>query len=524
MKKLYITLILSFIFSALVPVTLMARAGDMGFWGGVSEGRPLPGTTQQLLASDTNQNTNHRLAYHELIWLNGEPVEVEGTMWIESRAGRVRPDAANGSYEVIYRVEARSADDSVILERNVTFVVNFRRESNQTVRDWTVRDARSNRTQRWEETITTPSGVYILNQDRSNINISFLEDQTPGVLYYKGSLSMHAVFERFGDGPEGGEATGVFTTVRSTGSIYGFTSAWSAAETHSIDTWVETPGWQTHFQQRPSLSVNKTLQFTENQPAPMSFRGNYMEVVANRSYLSWDIFTSPIWMHDFPSSGSINIPTFNTFEQLIAPDISHLRGHWAESDIARLFAMQVFTGPSLQFRPDQAMTRGQFVTSLARAAKMPLPEEPRNTARNRNTSFIVFPDVTPDRSEYRYIMAAFNTGLAIGRDRGNFFIDAPITMEEAIVILVRVLGLQSVAPNPTPVTPFVDDAQVSAWAKREVYAANRLGIISPDAEGRLNPRTNISNATGAALVNRMIDYMRHELVTAYTDHITNYIQ
>ena len=523
MKKLYITLILSFVLSVFIPLSVFARAGDMGFWGGVSEGRPLPKTTQQLLASETNQNTNHRLAYHEMIWIDGQPIEVEGIMRIESRAGRVRPDATSGSYEVIYSVEALSADGSVSLERNVTFVVNFRQEGNQTVRDWTVRDARSNRTQRWEETIVTPSGIFDLVQDRSNINISFLEDKTPGVTYYKGSLSMHAVFERFGDGPEGGEATGVFITVRSTGSIYGFTSPWSSAETHRLDTWVESGAWQTHFQQRPSLSVNKTLQFTENEPQPMSFRGNYMEVIANQSTLSWDIFVKPLHMHDFPNSGTINIPTFNTFEQLIAPDISHLRGHWAESDIARLFAMEIFTSPSTQFRADQAMTRGQYVMALARAAKMPLPDPPRN-ARARATTFVVFPDVTPDRVEHDYIMAAFNSGLAIGRDRGNFFIDSPITMEEAIVILVRVLGLQSIAPNPTPVTAFVDDDQISDWAKREIYAAHRLGIIAPDAEGRLNPLQNISNATGAALVNRMIDYMRHDLITAYTDHITNYIQ
>ena len=522
MKKLYTTLALTFTLIALFPLSAYARAGDMGFWGGVSEGRPLPGTTQQILASATNQNRTDRFVYHEMIWLNGEPVEFEGIMLINSRGGRIRPDQVTGTYEVTFEIFPAHEDQDVLLWRDVTFVVNFRREGNQTVRDWTVRDARSNRPQAWTEEIATPEGLFVLDRQRSNINISFLEDQTPGVNYYKGSLSMHAVFERFGDDETGGDATGQFTTIRSTGSIYGFTSPWSAAETHRIDTWVEAPNWQTHFQQRPSLSVNKTLQFTENEPQAISFRGNYMEIVANRSYLSWDIFTRPVWMHNLPASGSVNIPTFNTFEQLIAPDISHLRGHWAESDIGRLFAMQIFTGPSTQFRADQAMTRGQFVMALARAAKMPMPDPPRN-ARARNTTVIIFPDVTPDRVEHDHIIAAFNAGLAIGRDRGNFFIDAPITMEEAIVMLVRVLGLQNVAPNPTPVTPFIDDAQISTWAKREVYAALRLGIIAPDAEGRLNPLTNISNAAGAALINRLIDYMRHELVTEYTDHITNYI-
>ena len=517
MKKLYIALIFALAITIIFPFTALARMGDMGFWGGISEGRPLPGTTQQILASETNSNTTDRFVYHELIWIDGEPVEFEGIMVIESRAGRVRPDAVSGSYEVTFRITPAHEDQDVLLTRNITFVVNFRREGNQTVRDWTVRDARSNREQRWTEEIITPTGTYTLDRRRSNINISFLEDQMPGVLYYKGNLSMHAVFTRTGNGNGNNEIT-----VRSTGSIYGFTSAWSAAETHRIDTWVDMGGEQTHFQLRPSLSVNKTLMFTENEPQPVSFRGNYMEIVANQSSLSYDIFIRPIRFTDMPTSGSITIPTFNTFEQLIAPDISHLRGHFAEPDIAQLFAMEVFTGVPARFRPDQAMTRGQYVMALARAAKVPLPDPPRG-ARARATTFIVFPDVTQDRVEHPYIMAFFNAGLAVGRDRGNFFIDAPITMEEAIVIMVRVLGLQNVAPNPTPVTPFTDNDQISYWARREVYAALRLGLIAPDEEGRLNPLTNISNATGAALVNRMINYMRHELVTAYTDHITNYI-
>ncbi|MCL2565996.1 MAG: S-layer homology domain-containing protein [Defluviitaleaceae bacterium] len=528
MKKLYIALTLAFAITLIFPFTVLARMGDMGFWSGVSEGRPLPGTTQQILASETNANTTDRFVYHEIIWIDGEPVEFEGVMVIESRAGRVRPDAVSGSYEVTYRITPAHEDQDVLLTRTITFVVNFRREGNQTVRDWTVRDARSNRVQRWEETIVTPTGTYTLDRRRSNINISFLEDQTPGVLYYKGNLSMHAVFTRAydngnGNGNDNGNGNGGGEVIiRSTGSIYGFTSAWSAAETHRIDTWVDIGGEQVHFQTRPSLSVNKTLMFTENEPQPVSFRGNYMEIVANQSSLSYDIFIRPIRFNDNPRSGSITIPTFNTFEQLIAPDTSHLRGHFAESDIAQLFAMEVFTGVPARFRPDQAMTRGQYVMAMARAAKVPLPDPPRN-ARARNTTSIVFPDVTPDRVEHPYIIAFFNAGLAIGRDRGNFFIDAPITMEEAIVIMVRVLGLTNIAPNPTPVTPFTDNDRISDWARREVYAAYRLGLIAPDDEGRINPLTNISNATGAALVNRMIDYMRHELVTAYTDHITNYI-
>jgi hypothetical protein len=322
----------------------------------------------------------------------------------------------------------------------------------------------------------------------------------------------------------GAEATDANTTsVQSTGSIYSFDTAWSATETHRIDTWVYAPGWQTHYQIRPSVSVNKTLQYSLNEPTAISFPGNYMEVIQNKSSISYDVFVKPNIFYTMPDKGAANIPSYNSFEQLIAPDTSFLKGHFAEADINKLFSMQVLTGNPREFRPEQAITRGQYVQALVKACKLPIDLDEANLSTRRTRVInVVFPDVMPEREEYPYIMAAYRAGLAVGRDNGNFYIDSPIDRQEAIVILVRTLGLSNLGLDPTPVTPFLDDAKIANWAKKEIYAAQRIGIIAADANGNLRPGELISKAEGAALVNRMINYMRYDLVTDYTEHIVNY--
>ena len=119
-------------------------------------------------------------------------------------------------------------------------------------------------------------------------------------------------------------------------------------------------------------------------------------------------------------------------------------------------------------------------------------------------------------------MAAYNAGLAVGRDNGHFYTDAPIERQEAIVILLRILGLENLGLDPTPVTSFADDRYVADWAKKEVYAAARLGIIAGDSDGNFRPKSYVSKAEAAAFVNRLVNYMRDDLLTDYTEHIVNY--
>ena len=508
MKKILFLIAVTFAV-VLFPVVSFAEVGDMGFFGGISEGRRLPKTTQRLLAASGSNSGNRasqvNYLYKELIFLSGEPVLFEGILSV-SPSGGVLDNVDLGSYTETYRVSASATtkpDASV--DRFIVFDVNWRRVGQQIIKDYTVRS--------WSETVATPESVFTIDPSQSYFGISIIEDRPAAVTYYRGDVSQRAVYTADND-----EKTG--TTLEAAGSFYGYSSAWSNTETHRIDYMIYTDEWQVQYQVRPSVSVNKILEYTPNEPSMISFPGNYKEVLQNESGLSYDIFVKPQRFHEIPGAGSEHILIPNTFEQLIAPSLSFLRGHPAEDDIKKLFAMQVLEGETTYYKPEQAITRGQFVTALVKAIRLPV--EPVANPRSRiPVTVITFPDVLQSNPDYPYIMAAYKAGVAVGRSNGYFYADADIERQEALVMMLRALGLENLGYDPLPVTAFADDGDIKAWAKRELYAADRIGLIAGDTDGKLNPKDPVSKAEAAALLNRLIEYIRSDLKRDYADHIVN---
>jgi hypothetical protein len=78
--------------------------------------------------------------------------------------------------------------------------------------------------------------------------------------------------------------------------------------------------------------------------------------------------------------------------------------------------------------------------------------------------------------------------------------------------------------NPTPVTLFMDDALIAPWAKREVSVAQMIGLIMPDENGFIYPTRQLSKGEAANLLNELIEYMRHGLVSDYADQIVNIVR
>ncbi|MDE6181625.1 MAG: S-layer homology domain-containing protein [Eubacteriales bacterium] len=496
--KLALALILGI---SIFSTNVYADVGDLGFFGGISEGRKLPKTTEKLIQSTNNKNTKNELKvpYKEVIFLEGEPVEFNGNMTYSLKGS---PTDNVGSYKATYKVQkGDTTTEDANINRNIEYTVNYRKEGSQTIKDYEA--------SKWTETITVDGQAYTLDSKQSKSSISIIEDKTPGVTYYKGDISHRAVYT-IDKEPVVYDISGV---------IYGYSSAWSSTETQRLNCTVSTPEWQMEFQIRPSVSLDKTLEYSKNEPTAISFDGNYKEIMQNKSGLKYDIYTVPPELYYINRTGSAAIPSFNTFEQLIAPDTSYLKGHFAESDIKKLFAMQILDGEPKFYQPNQAITRGQFTEMLVKAIKLPI-EEVNN--KKGATIEIAFSDVMPEREEYPYIMAAFKSGLAVGKNDGKFHIDEPIERQEAIVILLRTLGLEHLGLDPTPITPFVDDKYIASWAKKEIYAANRIGIIAGDSDGKFKPTALMSKAEGAAIINRLIDYMRKDMQTDYTENIVNF--
>ena len=474
---------------------------DFGIFGGITEGRKLPKTTEQLLQSNQNTKSDLKSTYKEIIFLTGEPKEYNGNITVSSKDTNLKD---KGSYKVSYKVaNGDTTPKDMSIARNIEYNVNYRKEDKQTIKDYEMT--------RWTETLTVGGKTYNIDKNDSKSSISIIEDKMPGVNYYKGDISHRAVYT------SGQEKI----TQDINGVLYGYNSPWSSTETQRLNVTLSSKDWQMEYQIRPSVSVSKNLEYSKNEPTAISFEGNYKEIMQNKSGLSYNVYVTPPQFSNIAKTGNISIPSFNTFEQLLAPDVSYLKGNFAEEDIKKMFAMQILTGEPKFYKPNEAITRGQFTQMLVKAIKLPI--EKNDKPNNKKSSIdIVFSDVLPNRKEYPYIMEAYKEGVVLGQTDGKFSIDEPIERQEAIVILLRALGLEHLGLDPTPITPFVDDNHIEKWAKREVYAANRIGIISGDENGNFKPKSFVSKAEAAAIINRFINYMRYDMEVDYTENIVNF--
>ncbi|MCL2665746.1 MAG: S-layer homology domain-containing protein, partial [Defluviitaleaceae bacterium] len=501
MKKYLFTafFILTAAFFAFINNFSVFAMGDMGFFGGISDGRKLPRTSELLLAQTARSNQRNQKQTHnytELVFIDGRPIEFNGLIDITINGGVT---ASMGNFTVNYRIypfnSRAAAEDGISINRTANFRVTYRTEGGQVIYNYDI--VKSN----WRDVIVIGDTSYMLDSRRSHYGISIIEDRTPGVKYYRGDLSSQ-LYYTYGTNTE--------VNIETVGAFYGCHNAWSSTETHRMDVSVVRDGWALAYQIRPSVTVNKVLQYVQNEPTAISFSGNYREVMQNNSGLRYDLIHVPQFMWDEPIAGNVNLQSVNIFEQLPAADLSFLAGNSAEDDIAKLFAMQILGGVPSDYQPSQLLTRGQFVTMLAKAIKLPV-EQPAATRTAAQVAYI-FSDVNSTRPEYPFILAAFKSGMASGRDNGMFYFDYPIERQEAFVMIIKALGLSNLSPNPTPHTPFADDAQIASWAKRETSVALSIGLIAPDEFGHIYPSRHISKGEAATLINHVIEYLRAGLV------------
>ena len=537
MKKLFVLLcLLGFLFvpmEAEASIPRQHRIGDMGFHGGISESRFLPRTTETIILAGTARpaTVTINMEYQEYVFLNFMPQVFTGTMTVVN--GSPANNSTAGTFNVTHTFAPNpgTALTGPVINRTMPFRVYYNLEGNNMIYTYSIN------ANQWTETIvineevliddvwvSVPQEMFVLDARRSSFWVSVIEDRTPGVNYYRGNINARLFYQRsvnVGDVAVEWEDAGVVEVSKS-GVFYGYSSAWSATETHRVNVTVNDGNWAMTYQIRPSVAVNKIMQFEHNEPTVISFEGNFLEVHQSFAGLRYDIFTRPNAFWEWPTFGTLNMDTENIFEQLPAPNMTHIRGHSAEDDIHRLFAMQILQGDPRFFIPEQAMTRGQFVTALVRAINLPV-EQPPN-ARGRAATVHIFSDVSTDRPEFRYIKAANNHRVAFGRADGSFDFDGPLSRQEAAVSIVRALGLTRMGVDLSLLSPFADSSDIASWAIGYTNIALGLGIIGPDANGNFHPTRAISNAQAATFLNTMINYMREGIMIHYADEIVNIVR
>ncbi len=170
--------------------------------------------------------------------------------------------------------------------------------------------------------------------------------------------------------------------------------------------------------------------------------------------------------------------------------------YWANMQIDDLStAGYVYGYPDHTFRPDNTVTRAEFIAILAKVLKLPAidPAAPD------------FDDVSPGDWCYQTVESAVYAGLIKGDGRA-FHPGRPITREEMSVIMVKAMAEQDEAVRSSnEQTAFTDDAAISPWARGCIAVAVRGGLLRgyPD-DNSFRPRGSATRAEACAMIYKFL--------------------
>lgn len=168
--------------------------------------------------------------------------------------------------------------------------------------------------------------------------------------------------------------------------------------------------------------------------------------------------------------------------------------HWSKEFVAEAVKLGIFKGyTDGTFRPDKAVTRGQFVTVLYRMAGSPEVSEEAP-----------FTDIAGQSEEFRRAISwAYSKGYVNGKGEGKFAPDAGLTREEAMKIL---FGYNGGAPGMEMMFysiydgNFTDSSKLHSWARAGMYWGVYREMISGVGGNRLDPTGTITRGQVAKIL------------------------
>jgi hypothetical protein len=198
-----------------------------------------------------------------------------------------------------------------------------------------------------------------------------------------------------------------------------------------------------------------------------------------------------------PVGGTEDTETAETTETVTFSDVS---GHWAEDYIMQAAQLGLVEGYDGKYRPDNSMTRAEFVTILWRSKGSPSP-----------TKSSSFTDLTQDW--YLDAVAwAEEQGVVNGVGGGKFDPTGPITRQQLVTTLYRLAGkpvgmevmLTSIYDSQYP-----DSDQIGSWAKSALYWSIYHDIYCGEASvsvgESLTPTNDADRAQIAVMMVRYLD-------------------
>lgn len=166
--------------------------------------------------------------------------------------------------------------------------------------------------------------------------------------------------------------------------------------------------------------------------------------------------------------------------------------HWAKEAIEYCLSKGYFKDivKGQKFEPEKQITRGEFITVLARFAG----------AKESNAK-ISFTDIDKNMYYAPFVAWAKENNITAGTGNGKFSPDKPITRAEMTTMLYRFLksikiNVKSLDKN----IDFKDKDKIPSWAKEAIKEMVDFGILNGNDDGTFNPMGKFKRCQMAQII------------------------
>jgi hypothetical protein len=177
-------------------------------------------------------------------------------------------------------------------------------------------------------------------------------------------------------------------------------------------------------------------------------------------------------------------------------EVASVSGHWSENVVNRMASDLVLVDYE-SFKPDEAVTRGEFIDYVVRGLGLYRDEVDFETKLN---------DI--ENSTYaQSVKIADYWGIISGYENGTFKPNNQISREEAMMVFSNALTLiqfENTLTDNHDISQYYDKTEVSSWAVDAVNSSLSIGIFNGRSDQELAPKETLTCAEALIAVNNLL--------------------
>lgn len=464
-------------------------------------------------------------SYQEVVFLPAtgdkvlQPITLKGTVKGPKKAVDKEKSPRKESYT--YTLTGKDAS----LKRTITLQTVLERSGQQVVEKSEVTA--------FKEVITIRGTTYTADQKSSQFTQSVIHQKKPAVDYFSGNMSYMKTYTS-------SDKSLPPIIVSMEGNMVGYDQFWGTTETRTMNYHISTEsqngrGLNGTYQVKSANNITKDIEYIENQPSQISFRGGYMISMKDESVLQYHYD-----INGYRGENSMTLANNPVFERLYIPAYKDISGHWAEQSIGLMASLKAINPDTRYFSPSTPISREEFAKAVAVVSHLMPKDLPKRNAAKKTDNIdaeVDFVDLPKEKTYNRkkvdkkaalaytssdYIRQAAAQGVLDGVGEHRFDPNGNLSRAQAAQILINALGFQLLAPNGNFATGYVDDEEIPFWARDSVYLASEIGIMQGSENNYFQPDRALTRAEAASILESYIRYLTYELREEYRERIMNY--